>query len=294
MTKAVWRNANMRHAQRGERVRKHRPELLRGEVEHGSGTLGTAKSDILKEECPHIVVAEADALVLASLGLGERNGAELGHAGTCRSDVPELDAAELADTKIAIEANKKRDGIGTMTMKHPAGSNDLRHHPWHRGALDRRLDAPPPFEGTFGEVDMVTENGVEEETAVKGGSGVGTEHVSIIEVLDVVVEVKADAGRRRKGSRQAAMARRRPGHEGAGMLLIKSVRRHRNTAGLEVCGLAQPLARMQVGPGMKGGRGANGSPGADTVWFTGHRGCGGRKTVVQSWSGDHENGNQRG
>ena len=54
---------------------------------------------------------------------------------------------------------------------------------------------------------MVTENGVEEETAVKGGSGVGSGHVGVIEVLDVVVEVNADAGRRRKGSMHAAMAR---------------------------------------------------------------------------------------
>jgi hypothetical protein len=61
MAQAVRRDAKMRHAKGGERFRERGPELLCGEREHVSGALGAAKSDILKEECPHIVWAEADA-----------------------------------------------------------------------------------------------------------------------------------------------------------------------------------------------------------------------------------------
>ena len=205
-----------------------------------------------------------------------------------------LDATELTNAEVAVEAKEERDGIGTMTMEHPAGSNDLRHNPGHRGALDSGLDAPPSFEGALSEGDVVTEDRVEEEAAVEGGSGVRPGHVGVVEVLDVDVEVNADAGRRREGSTQAAMARRCPGHEGAGMLLIAFVRRHRNAAGLEVCGLAQPLTmRLRPGPITRGGRGANGPSRALISRSTGHRGCEGRRTGVQTWSGSHASGNQQ-
>jgi hypothetical protein len=85
----------------------------------------------------------------------------------------------------------------------------------------------PSFHGAFSKGDMVMENGVEEETAVEGGGGVGTGHVCLLKVLDVVVDQgqrrRTRAGDRRKGSSQAAVARHRPGHEGAGMLLHDSV-----------------------------------------------------------------------
>jgi hypothetical protein len=109
----------MRHAKGGERFREHGPELLCGEREHGSGAFSTAKSDILKEERPHVVWAEADTLILASLGLGESDGAELGLAGARRGDMVKLDATELTNAEVAVEAKEERDGICTMTMEHP-------------------------------------------------------------------------------------------------------------------------------------------------------------------------------
>ena len=115
--------------------------------------------------------------------------------------------------------------------------------------------------------------------------------VGIIEVLNVGVEVKANARGRRESSLEAAMPRRRPLYESLGMLMVTLVRRDSDAVSLEVGGRPRTWQRWHTRTG--GVRCAK-CPSGTHANVTGHHGCEGQRNDVQKQNGSHASGRQQG